>query len=246
MYLQPGDAYMTLKVIGVLIFIIVGTIRLVHLRFSFIKSFLLCSMMAIAAFAGSKLWYITQHLLGREYYRVSHWNTVWYETGAVFYGWQVGGLIAAIIFCRWVKWPIYTLLNTVIVPGALIAQILNRLGCLEAGCCFGKPLNAPWAIYNPDAGRLLHPVQLYEAAFDFILLLVLPNLKKFSDAQKVWSYFIGYAVGRFFLEFLRGDNLPVFLGMTVPQITSLCVLILVFLASYFQPSPLARPSDSTK
>ena len=61
----------------------------------------------------------------------------------------------------------------VFAPGIALGHVVGRLGCLFAGCCFGKPTNVPWAITFTDPfaranvgtplGVPLHPTQLYEA-----------------------------------------------------------------------------------
>jgi len=58
-----------------------------------------------------------------------------------------------------------------LAPSAALGEGLGRLGCLAAGCCYGRPSALPWAIVysDPDAERLagtplgvsLHPTPLY-------------------------------------------------------------------------------------
>src|SRR5947207_4156820 len=65
--------------------------------------------------------------------------------GGVFYG----GLIVAVLVALWdirrVGLPLWATCD-VFAPGIALGHVVGRLGCLFAGCCFGKPTNVPWAI----------------------------------------------------------------------------------------------------
>ena len=71
----------------------------------------------------------------------------------------------------------------VFAPGIALGHVTGRLGCLAAGCCYGKPTDVPWAIIftNPLAaanvgtplGIPLHPTQLYEAGAELLILVLL-------------------------------------------------------------------------
>jgi phosphatidylglycerol:prolipoprotein diacylglycerol transferase len=56
-------------------------------------------------------------------------------------------------------------------------------------------------------GIPLHPTELYSSLSLFALFafLVLLRKKKTFAGELFWSYILCYSVGRFFLEFLRGD-----------------------------------------
>ncbi len=95
-----------------------------------------------------------------------------FRSAGVFYG----GLIAAISVALWYMWrhkmPTWTVTD-VFAPGIALGHVVGRLGCLFAGCCFGKPTTMPWGITFHDKfaeqnagttlGIPLHPTQLYEA-----------------------------------------------------------------------------------
>ena len=91
------------------------------------------------------------------------------RSGGVFYG----GLIAAVSVAFWYMWrhkmPLWTTCD-VFAPGIALGHAVGRLGCLMAGCCYGRETTVPWAITftNPAAntnvgtplGVALHPTQL--------------------------------------------------------------------------------------
>ena len=234
MYFRSGDSYLILKIIGVMTFIVMGTLSLMRLGIPLRKALVICAVGVIAAFSTSRVWYIIQHIFGSEPYNTGDWGRVWEEAGSVLYGWIMGGFLALYVLSRLMKLPFLKVSDTLAV-WLLSAQVLNRLGCAAARCCYGKPLNSFWAVYNPTVGQRLHPVQFYEAIFDLILIIVIQAQKKGFDGKKTLIYFIGYSVGRFFLEFFRGDNLPALFGLTVPQLTSISILLAVFFIWLVQP-----------
>jgi len=140
------------------------------------------------------------------------------RSGGVFYG----GLIAAIVVCIWQLrkhrlplWPSADLF----APGIALGYMVGRLGCLMAGCCYGKPTSVAWAVtFTGPAANLnvgtplnvpLHPTQLYESAAGlviFIALLVLEKRRGHFAGRTFWSFAFLYAVLRFVIEFYRGDD----------------------------------------
>jgi phosphatidylglycerol---prolipoprotein diacylglyceryl transferase len=70
----------------------------------------------------------------------------------------------------------------------------------------------------------VHPVQLYEAVFAGLLAIWLHRRKALFNGEIAIRMLVGYSVGRFALEFFRGDNRPIYLGMTISQVTSLLLL----------------------
>ena len=137
--------------------------------------------------------------------------------GGVFYG----GFLAALIFTIWyvrVRKFSFWRLTDVLAPAVALGQSLGRLGCYSAGCDYGKPTAAPWGVIftSPFAhevagvplGVRLHPTQLYESmatlAIFSVLLFWFPRKK--HDGDIFLGYLGMYAVARFFLEFLRGDE----------------------------------------
>jgi len=85
-----------------------------------------------------------------------------------------------------------------------VAHAFGRLGCLMAGCCYGRVTTSEFfGIYMRGANRL--PTQLYEAIFLFILFAVISVLyfKKFNYTHVL--YLVAYAIWRFVIEFFRSD-----------------------------------------
>jgi len=133
---------------------------------------------------------------------------------AVFYGGLIGGLIAIFLFCRKYKMKVTPVMD-LFAPGMALAHSIGRIGCLLAGCCHGLEVRAghPLAVvYPPGAigapvGIPLLAVQPIEAAMLLILssVLVILYLKTEKPGICVSVYLLVYPVGRFVLEFFRGD-----------------------------------------
>jgi phosphatidylglycerol:prolipoprotein diacylglycerol transferase len=139
-----------------------------------------------------------------------------FQSGGVFYGGLLAGILVAWLYARHYQLPAWRTAD-VLAPGVVIGQAIGRLGCFSAGCCWGKPSQVPWAVTFTDvyAARAvgtpmdtpLHPSQLYEsfAAFlIFFFLLWLAPRKRFHG-QVTLAYVALYSAVRFGLEFLRGD-----------------------------------------
>ena len=131
------------------------------------------------------------------------------------------------------------MLVNAIVPCIPLGHAIGRVGCLFAGCCYGLPYNGIGAIHLNPVGitHPVFPVQLLEAVLNLILsgCLLLYSRKKPSGYSLLFLYLICYAVIRFLLEFLRGDQIRgLFIGLSTSQWISLLMLLsgslLLFLA----------------
>ena len=89
---------------------------------------------------------------------------------------------------------------------------IGRLGCLAAGCCYGRYTDLPWGVaLAGDLSR--HPTQVYEALLNFALFgflagYALPRVKdgRWQSGGVLLCYVMGYALLRFVVEFFRGDD----------------------------------------
>jgi phosphatidylglycerol:prolipoprotein diacylglycerol transferase len=75
----------------------------------------------------------------------------------------------------------------------------------------------------------VYPTQLFEAAvLGLIFLLLITRQKRPHFRGEIFlAYLFLYAGARYFLEYLRGDVLPVFLGLTFAQLVSLIFIAAV-------------------
>jgi phosphatidylglycerol:prolipoprotein diacylglycerol transferase len=136
------------------------------------------------------------------------WHDVRY--GFVFYGGFVGALLAGWVAARRMKLSFPRLADYfgVALP---IGHAIGRLGCLAAGCCYGRPTDLPWGIML--WGERRHPTEVYHAIANALVAFLVWRfgLSRVRDGK--WKrgsafllYVMLYAVGRFTVEFYRGDD----------------------------------------
>lgn len=184
-------------------------------------------------------WLMIGGLIGaRLAYVAAHWpefrlepQTIWRLDlgGLVYYGGFAGGALAAFWFARRRALPL-PFAADFIATGLPLGHALGRIGCFLNGCCYGRPSgafpgvrfpegSAPWLHYGHTP---LHPTQLYEAAGNFLLYLFLARAYRNTprDGRVFGFYLVLYPVGRFALEFLRGDQRLRWAGLTAAQVIS--------------------------
>ncbi len=132
-----------------------------------------------------------------------------------------GGLLLALCASAWYlarkKLPAWTLADLA-APGIALGQSIGRIGCLSAGCCYGKPTHGWLGITftnqyaNDNVGVPLniplHPTQIYESlgALCLFAFLMWRLSQKHIRGQIILEYLILYAFLRFAIEFFRGDD----------------------------------------
>lgn len=154
--------------------------------------------------------------------KILFWITEWKEVirnplemlssdGFVVYGGIIGGILAGWIYCKVKKLNFLTYFD-LMMPSIALAQGFGRIGCFLAGCCYGKEAYGRLSViftnsdYAPNNIPLI-PTQIYSSILDFLhffLLLYIARHKK-AEGEVAACYLIFYSVGRFVLEFFRGD-----------------------------------------
>ena len=155
---------------------------------------------------------------------------VW-QGGMSFHGGLLGVVAASVIFCWRRKLPIL-LAGDVVVTSATIGLGLGRIGNFINGELWGRVTDQPWGIVFPGGGSLpRHPSQLYEATLEglvlFIILYLLHRLKV-AEGVPFFSFFVGYGLFRFLVEFVRQPDAHLgFLwgGATMGQLLSLPMIL---------------------
>jgi len=186
----------------------------------------------IGGVTGARLWYVVAFWRD-EFASRPLWETLAiFHGGLVFYGGLAGASVATILYAQKRKLPLWKLADA-LAPSIALGHFFGRVGCFINGCCYGSPCALPWALRYRDVpydnpGEPLHPVQLYEAALNLVLYLLLASQyqRKRCDGQTFAYYLAGYGVVRFTVEFFRGDYAVHYLGgwATPGQIGSLIAL----------------------
>jgi len=189
----------------------------------------------VSGVLGARLLYVIQN-----WSELAHWWEAFFvwRGGLVFYGGIIAAALAAVIFARLKKLPFLPFLDT-IAPSVALGLVLGRIGCFLNGCCFGRPTNLPWGVVFPPGAFVytnsvylsaagdpvtyptpIHPTQLYSMALAVAMYVLLEwafRKKRTFDGRIALLFGFIYPVGRFLIEFLRGDSPSVFVGMTMSQ-----------------------------
>lgn len=177
--------------------------------------------------------------------------------GITFIGGLIGGAVSFLVGYFWLgrrkKYKSSLLDILPYVPCCIvIAHAFGRLGCFFAGCCYGSvtdsflgvrfPVGSPPALAHPaydETGAVIgslpvHPTQLYEAAFLFLLFALFAVLYfKFKFRETLPVYLVAYGIFRFLIEYIRDDDRGAFVaGMSPSQFWSV-VMVVVGIGVYF-------------
>src|SRR6186997_65192 len=176
------------------------------------------------------------------------------RAGGVFYGGLIVAVVVAVWYIRRIGLPLWTTCD-VFAPGIALGHVVGRLGCLFAGCCFGKPTNVPWAITftdpfaNANVGTPLnvplHPTQLYEAGAEALILLVLLATEtrgRRFPGRTFWAYMFLYGISRYVIEIYRDDPRGMVGTFSTSQFISLIlvplsIVMLLYLGRRHEPEP---------
>jgi phosphatidylglycerol---prolipoprotein diacylglyceryl transferase len=163
-----------------------------------------------AAFIGGKIFLFFED----PSYYAKHPLKLLTGRGFVFYGSFLLAIPTMVWFFRRNKLHPYRMLDIMAVTTCLV-HMFGRVGCFLAGCCHGIPTHSIFSVTYTDpacsANPLntpLHPTQLYEAfmiVMVMLYLLFLRDRKKFHG-QLFLTYLFLYGIGRFILEYFRGDS----------------------------------------
>lgn len=192
---------------------------------------------------------------------------IW-EGGLAIYGGIIGGVLTAIVYCKR-KGVNFWLLADTIAPCLAFGQMLGRWGNFFNREAFGGFTNGLLAMrlqvsqvrtsdisaevmqhivnYGGVDYIQVHPTFLYESLWNLCLFLLLIKFrpKKKFDGQVLGLYFLGYALGRVWIEGLRTDQL-MFGPFAVSQLLSggLIICAAIFLIRKGRQEKAKKESES--
>ncbi len=188
----------------------------------------------IGGLIGARLNYLLFSDLG--HYLENPWDilTIW-RGGIALQGGLIGGLLVGIWYCRRHRLPFWQVADA-FSPGLLLGQAWGRFGDLLVGGEYGTPTDLPWAITFTDPrsqaplGVPLHPTQLYEMIWDLLVLGIIWLTRRMPgyDGRSFLQYAFLYSLGRFVIEYFRGDKLIFsFLGREFSSAMTISALVMV-------------------
>jgi len=157
----------------------------------------------------------------------------------------IGGFVAMLIYTRRHRLSFWKLAD-LLAPAIVLGQSIGRIACFLNGDAFGSPTGLGFgmvyregtAAYDAYGAQPLWPAEILESQWDlivFVLLLLLRN-RRWTSGLLFLVYNIMYSLGRFNLEWLRGDSPRYALHWTAGQWTSfsvvtvsLCMMILLYI-----------------
>lgn len=199
-------------------------------------------------------------LFARLYYVIFSWNYYKNHLDEIFsirnggiaiYGAIIGAVLSALIICKVRNKNFFKVADTFSF-GLLIGQIIGRWGNFVNREAFGGYTDSLFAMryIKEQASNIpkdvldkviningidyiqVHPTFLYESLWNvgvLILLFIFKKYKKFNG-QLMAIYFIGYGLGRVWIEGMRTDSLMI--GATnirVSQVLSVILVIVFFI-----------------
>lgn len=185
-------------------------------------------IVVILALIGARAYHVFSRpqggMLGWDYYKENPLEAlaIW-NGGLGIYGAIIGGILGVGIFCYVRKLNVWQWLDF-IAPGMALGQSIGRWGNYMNRELYGPPTELPWGLRIPPLYRIapyanmdaypettrFHPTFLYESLATLALSLLLIWIgTRFKDRLRhgdlLLSYLMGYAVIRFFIEYLRPD-----------------------------------------
>jgi phosphatidylglycerol---prolipoprotein diacylglyceryl transferase len=196
------------------------------------------------------------------YYRqnpgeILSWATL--QAGGVFYGGFIASALFAVWYVRTYRLPALRMFD-IYAPAVALAQSVGRWGCFSAGCDYGTPTRSFLGVVftNPYSHEVtgvplnvrIHPTQLYESLATLVIggILLWRYRHKKRDGEIFLLYLALYAIARFLLEFLRGDEDRGFvfhhLLSTSQFVAILALLASILLWAYLRRQPTLAAADS--
>jgi phosphatidylglycerol---prolipoprotein diacylglyceryl transferase len=152
---------------------------------------------------GYVLFYNLPHFVAHPLQAFELWNG-----GMSFHGGFLGCVAATVAFALRRGLPMLSLgdVTTAVAP---IGLFLGRIANFINGELWGRPTDVLWAMVFPNGGPVArHPSQLYEAALEgLVLLIVLGVIVRLGALKRpglvTGAFAIGYGVARIVCEFFR-------------------------------------------
>ena len=158
-----------------------------------------------------------------------------WEGGMSFHGGLMGVILAIFLYARSKGLSALRILDYVAVVTP-IGLLLGRFANFVNGELWGRPTDGSWGIIFPDAGpEPRHPSQLYEAATEGLLLLIVLGALFWATNARMKPgllggvFITGYGLSRFAIEFWREPDAQLGvlgIGLTMGQLLSVPMILL--------------------
>jgi phosphatidylglycerol:prolipoprotein diacylglycerol transferase len=161
------------------------------------------------------------------YFSAHPWRVpdLW-QGGMVTHGCLFGSLIAMWLFSSVYKKPFLAIADALSIPGAFMMG-MGRIGNFIDGQIVGSVTSVWWAVQFPDVPGFRHPVVLYDALKNFLIIPILLVVRKRSKKPgMVMAHFIfWYGFLRLFVDAYR-DYATWIMGVPTGQILNIFMSLL--------------------
>lgn len=187
----------------------------------------------IPAFVAARILFVLEHW---SHYALNPIDIFkFWQGGIVLYGGLLGGLAGGFLFCQRRRLS-FAKLSDPVALGLCLGLAFSRLGCLAAGCCYGKPTTLPWGIVfeSPLAVArplhvALHPTQIYSFLIGMAIFafLMTQRQRKAFNGQILLSYFLLESSSRILIEFVRADSyfMTSLLAFFIFSVSAVCLMM---------------------
>lgn len=138
------------------------------------------------------------------------WNLLRLWDGGMSFHGGLLGVLAGIGYVCWRDKLNFLRVCDYIAPNVPMGMLLGRLANFVNGELWGRETDVPWAMIFPMGGEVpRHPSQLYEAALEGAILVVIllymfwRSRARYRPGLLVGVFTTGIALGRFIVEFYR-------------------------------------------
>ncbi len=136
----------------------------------------------------------------------------YWRGGMSSHGVLLGGTLGIWLFCRWRGRSFLEIQDEAVIPAAFLMGV-GRIGNFIDGNIVGYATDVWWAVKFPDAEGFRHPVTLYDALKNFLMIpLLLAVRRRTSPGRGVLlAHFVfWYGFGRLFVDYFRQYPVEVF------------------------------------
>jgi phosphatidylglycerol---prolipoprotein diacylglyceryl transferase len=187
------------------------------------------------------LWMLPSALVGAKLlFVLTNWEKFIQHPCPVASGWSFqgalfGALAVALFLFRKKRLDGWRWLDTA-APALAVIVAVGRVGCLMAGCCWGAPTEAPWAVVFTESKSAphnipLHPTQAYYLVANLLIVAALLIRRKTAAfrGELILLFVLMYVTSRSIIDPFRGSpGRAWFLGMlTTYQLITIAAIIVV-------------------
>ncbi len=168
-------------------------------------------LLVIATIVGARLFHVL--LYNPRFYLANPLESlmIW-RGGLSFHGGLAGAFLASWWFCKRRGVSFYEIADLLVIPASL-ALFFGRIANFVNNELVGTVTSVPWCVTFRGFEGCRHPSQLYEAAKNLLVFVVLAGLSARESLRErlpkgflFWLFFILYGAGRFLTDFWRAPE----------------------------------------